>query len=110
MILYKKATIFSRISDESGLIRNFLRNVRVRGKAIGCVRVNSGTFCTTCLTTYGIFIMAPPPEKAQVNLVKESVPFVPHDWRPENSKEIFFNEGRLAYFQRFSDRIRNMPL
>ena len=31
--------MFCRISDESALIRNSLRNGRVRGKAIGRVRV-----------------------------------------------------------------------
>ena len=31
IILYKKVPIICRISDESALIRNFLRNGRVRG-------------------------------------------------------------------------------
>ena len=31
--------MFRRIGDESALIRNFLRNGRVRGKPIGRVRV-----------------------------------------------------------------------
>ena len=35
---YKKY-LFCRISDESALIRSFLRNERVRGKPIGRVRV-----------------------------------------------------------------------
>ena len=35
-----KKYLFCRISDESALIRNFLRNGRVRGKPIGRVRVN----------------------------------------------------------------------
>ena len=35
----KKVLIFCRISDESVLIRNFLRNERVWGKPIGRVRV-----------------------------------------------------------------------
>ena len=34
--------LFCGISDESGLICNFSRNGRVRGKPIGCVRVNNG--------------------------------------------------------------------
>ena len=37
---YKKVPIFCRISDESALIRNFLRNRRVRAKPIGRVRIN----------------------------------------------------------------------
>ena len=35
----KKVPNFSRVSDESALIRNFLRNGRVRGKPIGRVRL-----------------------------------------------------------------------
>ena len=35
----KKLPIFCRISDESALIRNFLRNGRVRGKLTGRARV-----------------------------------------------------------------------
>ena len=35
----KNEPMFCRISDESVLIRNFLRNGRVRGKPIGRVRV-----------------------------------------------------------------------
>ena len=31
IILYKKSTFLSQITDESALIRNFLRNGRVRG-------------------------------------------------------------------------------
>ena len=36
----KKVPILCKISDESALIRNFLRNGRVEGKPIGRVRVN----------------------------------------------------------------------
>ena len=38
--LRKNLSIFHRCSDDSALIRNFLRNGRVRGKPIERVRVN----------------------------------------------------------------------
>ena len=40
----KKVPIFCRISDESALSRNPLRNGRVRGKPIGHLRVKRGLF------------------------------------------------------------------
>ena len=39
----KKVPIFCRITIESALIRNFLRNERVRGKPIGRARVKEET-------------------------------------------------------------------
>ena len=53
--------------------------------------------------------MAPPPEKAQVNLVKESVPFVPHEWRPENSKEIFSMKAVWLIFNVFQTGFETCP-
>ena len=44
-LFYKKIPSFRRISDESALIRNFLRNARVRGKPIRRVKVSIESIC-----------------------------------------------------------------